>query len=563
LKAGCVPALSQGAMPAFRPTILCLALALAAAAHAAPALVVVIAVDQFRADYLVRFREHFVPGGFNLLLTQGANFTDCHYRHSVTKTAPGHAVILSGVHADIHGIIANDWIDRGLMRRVNCVDDEREQPVGIAVASNRARLPGVAPLVACSPRNFLATTVGDELKRAAGPRAKVIAISSKDRSAVLLGGKHADAAYWMDKGRLITSTYYMKELPAWARAFNDSGRIEAFFGKTWDRLLPAAVYDAVQGPDDAPGESTELAMGRAFPRQVDGGIAILSPAFYDAFENTPFKSEVLMEFARAVVENENLGGRGVTDLLCVSLSTNDTIGHNYGPDSHEVMDITLRTDRMLADFFKFLDGRVGLKNCTIVLTADHGVSPLPERLKLRDPAADTGRVDNVLVLKTAEAALDRAFGAPANGQHWVTVDGAALLFFPEVLKQKKVAQPAAEKVVREALLTIPFVADAYTRTQLEAREAPGANGPAMLLSFNRARSADVLYVTKPFWFDRKIGTNHGTPYDYDTHVPLLWFGAGVKPGTYPQRVGVDDLAPTLARLLGLSAPSQSQGRVLF
>ena len=528
-----------------------------------PALVVVIVIDQFRGDYVARFEEHFVTGGIKLLVEQGANFTDAHYRHSVTKTAPGHALILSGVHANIHGIIANDWLDRTTLQRVNCVDDETVQPVGVVESRGGVRLPGTRPMIGCSPRNFLTTTVGDEFKLARGGRPKVVAISSKDRSAVLLGGKLADAAYWMDKGRIISSTYYLKELPAWVQAFNDAGRVESYFGKTWDRLLPVAAYDAIQGPDDAPWEYDGLGLGRTLPKRIDGGAATLGANFYEAFEYSPFKSQVLVDFARAVVENENLGRRGVTDFLCMSFSVNDSIGHNYGPDSHEVMDITLRTDRMLADFFAFLDARVGLKNCTVILTGDHGTPPVPERMKSFNPKIDAGRIDHPRVLKTGEAALDRAFGPLAEGKHWFVIDSTALLLSPEALKERNVTAAAAEKVLREALLTINFVEAAFTRTQLEADDAPGEFGSAVKLSFHGERSGNVIYITKPFWLDRATGTNHGTPYGYDTHVPLLWFGVGVKPGTRNERVSLEDVAPTLAHLLGVLAPPRATGRILF
>jgi hypothetical protein len=532
------------------------------AADASPALVVVITVDQFRGDYLARFGEHFAPGGLRLMMEQGANFTDCRYRHSITKTACGHAVVLTGVHANHHGIINNAWIDRATMKKVNCVDDDSVQILGLAAGQAYVR-PGGTASVASSPRRLLTTTVGDELKLTRNARSKVIGISSKDRSAILLAGKLADAAYWMDKGRIVTSTHYMKEVPAWVRAFNDAGRIDAYFGKTWDRVLPAAAYEQRVGPDDVPDESTEWGLARTFPKIVNGGTDKIGPVFYDAFECSPFKSEVLADFARAVVENEKLGQRGVTDLLCISFSVNDTVGHNYGPDSHEVMDITLRTDRLLADFFKFLDGRIGLKNCTIVFTADHGIPPIPDRVKAVNPQVSAGRVDNVKMLKTCEAALDQAFGALGGERHWLVLDESALLFFRDVLKEKNVAQPAAEKVVRDALLTLEFVEAAFIRSELETASVTGEYGAAMLLSFHRERGGDVYYQPKPFWLDRKTGTNHGSPYTYDVHVPLLWFGVGVKPGVYNQRVGVDDIAPTLSHVLKILAPPMSQGRVLF
>jgi arylsulfatase A-like enzyme len=227
------------------------------------------------------------------------------------------------------------------------------------------------------------------------------------------------------------------------------------------------------------------------------------------------------------------------------------------------MDITLRTDRLLADFFTFLDTRIGLKNCTIVFTGDHGIPPIPERVKAVNPTMSAGRVDNARMLKVCEAALDRAFGPLGEGRHWIVLDESALLFFQDVLKERNVAQPAAEKVVRDALMTLEFVEQVFLRSELEVGIAPGEYGAAMLLSFNRARGGDVYYQPKPFWLDRKTGTNHGSPYNYDVHVPLLWFGAGVKPGTHHERVGVDDIAPTLSHLLGILPPPKSRGRVLF
>jgi hypothetical protein len=402
-------------------------------APATPSLVVVLTIDQFRGDYLERFRGHFVPGGFRLLLEQGANFTDCRYRHAVTKTACGHAVVLTGVHANEHGIVNNAWTDRETLKRGNCVEDTGAQLIGRPESRGGVKLPDTA--VGASPRRLLASTVGDELKLRR-PESKVIGISSKDRSAILLSGKLADAAYWMDKGTIVSSTHYMKELPEWVRAFNAMGRVESYFGKTWERLLPAAAYDQLQGPDNMPGEFGDYGMGQTFPRVVNGGSGQITSAYYEAFEGAPFKNEVLLAFARGVVENENLGRRGVTDLLCLSFSTNDVVGHNYGPDSHEVMDITLRTDRMLAEFLTFLDQRVGLNKCTIVFTADHGIAPLPERVKGLNANLSAGRVDNVALLKTCEEALNTAFGPLAAGRRWLVVDENWLFFQRDVLKEK-------------------------------------------------------------------------------------------------------------------------------
>lgn len=530
----------------------------------APDLVIVISIDQFRADYLERFAPFFGDGGFNLWLKHGLDFTDCHYQHSVTKTAPGHAVMLTGVYADRHGIIANDWLDRGTFARVSCVGDSEVQVVGLP-PSSAPRMPSVDdPYLGRSPRNLLVPTVGDELKIARGGRPKVIGISNKNRAAILMSGKLADAAYFMENGRMITSTYYMKALPAWVSAWNAAGKADACFGKVWDRARPLADY-AVQGPDDAPGEDDQTdELGRLLPKTLDGGEKKPGPRFYDAFETSPFSNEVLEDFAEAAIVNENLGGRaGITDLLCLSFSANDHIGHLYGPDSHEIMDNVVRMDRTLAAFFKFLDQRVGLDRCTLVLTADHGIPSMPETVHARNPSIPAGRLDMGLIQSTVETALNQAFGPLADKSPWSARDDAAFLLYPAALQEKKISATAAQTVMRNALLTLDFVQAAYTRTQLEQGAVNDELGRRALLSFNRERSGDVIFQSKPYFYNKASGSTHGTPYNYDTHVPLLWFGVGVKPGVRTERVGMDDLAPTLAHILGVPAPPLAEGRVLF
>ena len=321
----------------------------------------------------------------------------------------------------------------------------------------------------------------------------------------------------------------------------------------------------MQGPDDAPGEDDQTdQLGRTFPKTVNGGEKTPGPKFYDAFETSPFSNEVLEDFAEATIVNENLGGRaGITDLLCLSFSANDHIGHFYGPDSHEIMDNVVRMDRTLAGLFKFLDQRIGLKNCTIVLTADHGVSPMPETIHARNPAIPAGRLDTALIQRTVEAALNKTFGPLADKSQWSVRDDAWFLLYPAALQEKKVEAAAAQSVMRAALLTLDFIQAAYTRDQLEKREVNDEFGQSALLSFNRVRSGDVFFQPRPYFYNKVAGSTHGTPYDYDNHVPLLWFGVGVKPGVRTERVGMDDLAPTLAHILGIPAPPLAKGRILF
>ncbi len=539
-------------------------LQLARAADDKPALVVAISIDQFRGDYLSRFGRYFGEGGFNLFLKQGAHFANCHHAHSQTKTGPGHAVMLTGVHADYHGIIGNDWIDRTSFEWVSCVGDAAETIVGLPPPTG-PQFPGINnPRRGRSPRNLLATTVGDELKIARGGRPKVIGIANKDRGAILMTGRMADQVYFMDSGLMVSSTYYFPELPAWARDWNAAKKADAYFGKTWERVLPESEY-ACQGPDDAPGEDrTATQLGSTLPKVVTGGENAPGPRFYDAFENTPFSNEVIADFVRTAIEHEQLGQRdGITDLLCISFSANDRIGHLYGPDSHEIMDNVVRMDRTLAELFAFIDERVGLARCTIVLTADHGASPTPEHIHAIRPDIPAGRINGTELLNTCEAALNEAFGALKENGRWLVRDDTSFLIHPGALAEKSVASVEVQRVLRDALLRIDYVLAAYTREELERGEVRDRLGEQAVLSFNRERSGDVVFQVKPYFFSKSTGTNHGSPHSYDTHVPLAWFGVGVKPGVYTERVHVADLAPTLSHILGLNAPPLAKGRVLF
>jgi predicted AlkP superfamily pyrophosphatase or phosphodiesterase len=341
-----------------------------AAPGARPRLVVAIAVDQLRADFMDRFRPHFGRGGFNLFLQRGASLASARYEHASTSTCPGHAVMLTGSYGSVNGIIGNDWYDAVASREVYCAADSTVRLLG---AEGEGR----------SPRNLKGTTVGDLLKIATGGRSRVLTVSAKDRSAIMLGGHLADGAYWMEDTVFVTSTYYRPDVPAWAREFNASGKVASYFGKRWERLLPAAAYEMV-GPDDVEGEADEAGMGRTLPKTIAGGPTI-GEDFVEAFDQSPFSNEVVAEFAMRAVAAEGLGRDTVPDILGISFSANDRAGHAYGPDSHEVMDITIRLDRTLARLFAFLDRTVGLANVVMVLTADHGAAPQPEVLNPLHP----------------------------------------------------------------------------------------------------------------------------------------------------------------------------------
>jgi predicted AlkP superfamily pyrophosphatase or phosphodiesterase len=514
-----------------------------------------------RADYLVRFRPYFTEGGFKRLLEGGADYQDCHYLHAVTKTAPGHATILSGVNANVHGIIANEWLDRTTFIQGNAVEDVDSPLVGLPPRLDRYANATFAAKAGRSPRNFLGTTVGDRLKARYGAAAKVFGVADKDRSAILMSGPKADGAYWTEEGRFVTSMYYRAALPAWLEQFNAERGAARHFGQVWDRLLDQSIYDAVQGPDDAPGEQSDNGMGVTFPKRVDGGKPAISGAFYSAFDQTPWNNELVADAAEQLITVEHLGEDATPDLLCIGFSQTDSAGHAYGPDSHEVMDSFLRLDRVLAEFFQFLDQRVGLAHCVIVLTADHGVSPLPERIQAAKGPAAAGRIgkdlDGYLIAATA-----KALGPLPDDQYWIVHDNSGYHLNPRALAAHEIPAARAEESLRAMLLAYPAIAAAYTRTQLTGSAPLDEFGEMTRLSYYPARSADVLFIEKPNFMSRAKGTTHGTPYEYDTHVPQLWFGTGVKPGVHPERVAVEDIAPTLAGLLGVDLPA-AKGKKLF
>lgn len=539
-----------------------LACSVARAAEAVPPkLAVVIAVDQLRADYLVRFRPYFGEGGFKRLLEGGADFRNAHYRHAVTHTAPGHALMLSGVHANVHGVIGNDWLDRATWEQVNSVEDRDSPLVGI----NPAELGPVAAAnpakTGRSPGNFSATTVGDALKQRYGDKAKVFTASNKDRAAILLGGKLGDSAYWDEAGKFVTSRHYRTELPAWVVAFNEEKRAQGAFGKIWDRLLAPEIYEKVQGPDDAAGEYEGSGFTKVFPKRMSAAGGATSAAFLTAYENSPFSTEALGEFVQRAIGEEQLGRHAGIDLLGVSFSQVDAIGHNYGPDSHEVMDSMLRLDRVLAALLDKIDREVGLAHCVVVLTADHGVAPLPER----DVTRGGARVKTADLDAAINKALDTAFGELPAGERWFVRDNFSYHLRPAALAVKKLAVASVAPVVKAALLTVPSVATSFTREEILAAEPAGDEVLAMLRrSYNAARGRDVVFVLKPYFMIKPTsGSTHATPYDYDTHVPIVFWGAGVARGVHTEPVGMESLAPTLAALLSVTLPPVADGKKLL
>jgi predicted AlkP superfamily pyrophosphatase or phosphodiesterase len=499
----------------------------ASAYNGHPKLIVVIVIDQFRGDYLERYHDQFGDAGFRLLLDHGAYFPNCNYNYANTRTAPGHSTLFTGAYSNGHGIAANEWWDPKKKKMVTSVEDDDTKFVGLADAKAGA-----------SPHNLMADTLGDELKLATQGKARVFGVSLKDRGAIIPAGFAGDAAYWIDakSGVWVTSTYYRNDLPRWVQDFNSSRP-----AKYWDR-----EWKNSRG---------ELLASTAHRKAKDGSDA----GFYEVVGSTTFGNEYELEFAKELVVYENVGRGPATDLLAISLSPNDILGHRVGPDSPEMAQMALDLDHELADFFNFLGHQVGLADVWIALSADHGVSSLPDAVKkLRIPAANVGA-------SKAEEQINAAITAKFFAGHpapYVKLDYPLAWLDQDAFIAAHIHERDAEIAVGEAMKQVGL-RDYYTKSQLAAGEAPNTPlGRKYLNSYSPHGSWFVMGVPEIYTVGPGGGTDHTSPYNYDTHVPLALYGLPFQAGTYRTNVETIDLAPTLASLLGINAPTHSVGRVL-
>jgi predicted AlkP superfamily pyrophosphatase or phosphodiesterase len=530
-----------------------------------PRLVLIIAVDQLRADYLERFSHLFLParkgktyGGFRFLMERGAHHLDAHHDHYPTATGPGHAALVTGAFPYMHGIVGNSWFDRKTGENRNCVLDKRYPQVGGAEEGRPV-----------SPSSMLVTTLGDQLKMATGGRAKVWGIAFKDRSASLSAGHLADGALWLElsSARWVTSTFYAEEglLPAWVESWNRQKRAEAYFGKSWKLSVPESALKLVW-PDGVLQESAFAGMGTAFPHQPGAGEDEAGPEFYRAFPYTPFGIEFFADSVMELAERESMGADKVTDLLTVGFSTADYAGHVYGPDSPEILDIIVSIDRQLSRLLNHLDGTIpgGLSQVTIVLSADHGVAPVIAAV--REVKLPAGFVGYESLKKAVDGELDARFGE-ANWLADMAYGGVYLDY--DVIRSRDLNRADVEDVAAEAIMSRPGMQAAYTRTRILEGRIPDTKIARLISrSFHPERSGDVIFAGRPYWIGSrsdegsKTGATHGSPHSYDTQVPLIFAGWGITPGRYGARVSVLDAAPTLAALLKILPPNGSEGRVL-
>lgn len=516
-----------------------------------PKLVVGIVVDQMRQEYLYRFERKFGDGGFKRLMGQGFMLKNAHYNYAPTVTGPGHASVYSGTTPAIHGIIGNDWYDKNLKKGVNCVGDERYKPVGSEKGNGDV-----------SPWRLLSTTVTDELELATQRRAKVIGISMKDRGAVLPAGHTPDGAYWFDgtTGKFITSTYYKPGLPTWLEKFNAQNLAEKYLSQEWKTTFPIDQYRE-SGPDDNAYETKAKGKEKpTFPynlaelRKENGD--------FDFVISTPFGNDLLADLAMAAIDGEMMGKDEWSDMLAISFSSPDYVGHAMGPQSIEVEDVYIRLDKTIETLLSKLDATVGKGQYVVFLTSDHAVADVPNFLKdlkipagnLRGSALEAGLKDYLKQYFPDKEVLEDV----SSDEVFLNSD-----IFGGDPRSSGVDYLVATELIRNYLLRQEGIAEVYTRQMLLSGDysEQGIKG-TVRRGFHTKRSGDLMIVMEPGWIGSSgvTGTTHGSPYTYDTHVPILFYGFGVKSGSSVQYHTITDIAPTVSVLLKIKFPSGCTGQ---
>jgi len=513
-----------------------------------PKLVVGIVVDQMRYDYLTKFYSRFGDGGFKRLVEDGFTCENAQYNYIPTYTAVGHTSIYTGTTPQSHGIIGNNWYDKYAKKYIYCVDDGDYKSVGAADGGRK------------SPERMVTTTVTDELKMFQNQRGKVIGVSIKDRSAILPAGHSADGAYWFqgaDEGKFITSSYYMDELPEWVNEFNNSGRAQKYLDTPWNTLYDINTYTATI-VDDNPYEG--VFKGKESPTfPYDLKKLKKDNGNFNLLKTVPAGNTIVKDFAEAAIIGEQLGqSSSLVDFLAVSFSSTDYVGHKFGVDSKEIEDTYLRLDRDLAEFFTFLDEKVGKGAYTVFLTADHAAVQVPAYLEsLKVPA---GYLDNKAFKTALNTFLNSTFGSEELIEN---ISNNQLFLDKTKLKEANLNVHVVSQAIVDEVINYEGVYKAVTAKTLQ--EANFTTGILALLQegYNQKRSGDVMIINDPSVISyAKTGSTHGSGYSYDTHVPILFYGNGIKKGRTSRYIPIIDIAPTISNLLGISFANGTTGNVI-
>jgi predicted AlkP superfamily pyrophosphatase or phosphodiesterase len=512
-----------------------------------PKLVVGIVIDQMRFDYVYRFWDKLGNDGFKRMLSEGYNCRNTNYNYVPTYTGPGHTSIYTGTTPSVHGIIANDWYDREKNKYVYCASDENVNAVGSNVEEGKR-----------SPRRMLTTTVGDQLHLATNNESKVIGIALKDRSAILPAGHTANGAYWYDDstGYFITSTYYRNDLPKWVNDFNSKKLATQYLSKNWELMKDSSQYTESIADNNKyeglfAGETAPVfphKLPELFPKK-NGKFGLIRA--------TPFGNSITEDFAEATIIGENLGKNAKPDFLCVSFSSTDYVGHKYGPASREIEDTYLRLDKELADFFHFLDSWIGKNNVVVFLTADHGVVEVPEYLK--DQEIPAGYFDEKLCIDSLQKTLLKKYGDTLLSSY----SNDQVFLNRKKIEAKGLKRKDVEDFIADYFMGFKGVACCMTEAAISGTQYTESPKKQVQNGFNFRRSGDVCVILEPGWLSdwgRKTGTSHGSAWNYDTHVPLYWWGWKIKPGSSEVNQNITDIAPTVCLMLNIQFPDGCTGQ---
>ena len=513
-----------------------------------PKLVVGIVIDQMRYDYLTRYAERYGEDGFNRILKNGFSLENAHYNFMPTYTAPGHASIFTGTTPSSHGIISNNWYDKSLKKSIYCVSDTNYKTIG-----------NTGTVGEKSPKRMLTTTISDQLHLAQNMQGKTIGVSIKDRAAILSAGHSANAAYWYDAGaknQWITSSYYLEKLPNWVKKFNEQNKANSYLNDTWNTLYDIKTYAQSRADDNLFEKNLNGQEKPVFPKDLkklrnDNGD-------FDLIKTVPAGNTLTVDFAKAAIKGEKLGKTAFTDFLTVSFSATDYIGHRYGVAAVETEDTYLRLDKDLATFFNFLDAEVGKGNYTLFLTADHAAVHVPSYLQsLKIPAhyLDIQGFKNYISLITQKYFNSKALIENiSNYQIFLDKEKIESLG----LDKNTVAQKLADEVVN-----FDNIYKAFSARTLQTTNFTDGIMNSLQNGYNQKFSGDVLMIPYPATLiNGAKGTSHGSGYSYDTHVPLIFYGYGIKKGKSLKKYDITDIAPTIANLLKIEAPNGTSGKII-
>lgn len=522
-----------------------------------PKLVVVVSIDQMRGDYLERFAGLFGNEGFIRLMTEGAWFPEGAHTHSATMTGPGHAAIATGCFPARAGIPGNSWYDATSYRSVYCVEDSSASVIGSG---------GTTMSGAVSPANLQVATLGDLLQEQTGESSLVYSLAIKDRAALLLGGHQSDGSFFLDKntGTWVTSSALLDALPPWVESLNETDPILRYAGRTWDRTVSQSIANRLAGPDAGQGERSDLLRNNTFPHPMPETLqavsvnSALTAGHVSLLTLSPFGDQATLDAARVALENTDLGKDAICDLLLLGFSSLDYVGHSYGPDSHEVMEMVVHLDRVMADLMGLLDAHVGAGEWVLALSSDHGVAPIPEQSGgFRRSISD--------LVNRLDQALRTSLGDPPESDSWpsqwvLAVDPPNVYLNREALEATRHPLEETYQLLVSILKNETGIFDAASRTDLlEAQSAPLLS---LAQDIHPTRSGDVLFLTEENVLFTKTPASHGTHHPYDQKVPMIFFGKGIAPGRHAGPAAPIDLVPTLCHLLNLLPANPLDGKLL-